>query len=195
MLRLPQFIVFSKTERAGLRLLQYNHVQTGSDAEGGYWQFDIWDENSFEIGDSQRVACVAAQDTARVTALPLHAVLASRSLSQFCISWVTTFLLQLLHDQELKNLINCMSLRIFQRIYFKTANSKFSPCFGKLFAYYVCVHSFSRTVNKLKKLNCYFMNQYNKGIFIYINVTLLLCGYMWIMCYINKIWTLTCTIL
>lgn len=34
------------------------------------------------------------------------------------------------------------------------------------------------------------MNQYNKGIFIYINVTLLMCGYTWIMCYINKIWTL-----
>lgn len=31
------------------------------------------------------------------------------------------------------------------------------------------------------------MNQYNKGIFIYINVTLLLCGYMGIMCYSNKL--------
>lgn len=39
------------------------------------------------------------------------------------------------------------------------------------------------------------MNQYNKGIFIYINVTLLLSGYMGIMCYSNKIGTLNCTIL
>lgn len=31
------------------------------------------------------------------------------------------------------------------------------------------------------------MNQYNKGIFIYINVTLLLCEYMGIMCYSNKL--------
>ena len=33
--RLLQFIVVSETERAGMSLIQYEQVQTGSDAEGG----------------------------------------------------------------------------------------------------------------------------------------------------------------
>lgn len=45
--RLLQFIVFSKTERAGISLILYNQVQTGSDAEGGSRQSDAWDENGF----------------------------------------------------------------------------------------------------------------------------------------------------